>query len=77
VAPSSGKTEEKRQGIASSGVLEILAGDMVSASRWGGNSGKAFISWGTLFFNFSCLAGDIGLGASIGDPERGMGRIAT
>jgi hypothetical protein len=38
----------------------------------GGNGGRAFISWGILFFNFSCLAGDIGFGASIGDSDRGI-----
>jgi hypothetical protein len=28
------------------------------------------MSCGTLFFNFNCLAGDMGFGANIGDSER-------
>jgi hypothetical protein len=28
------------------------------------------MSCGTLFFSFNSLAGDIGFGASIGEPER-------
>jgi hypothetical protein len=57
--------------------LRALIGDVALTSGSAGRVGRAFINWGTLFFNFNCLAGDIGFGASIGEPERGIARIAV
>jgi hypothetical protein len=55
--------------------LNVITGDPGCTTGSGGKGGRAFINWGTLFFNFNCLAGDIGFGASIGDSERGVVRI--
>ena len=67
----SGRSGEKRQRSSISDETSWKSGgDIAHIDGSGGSAGSAFISCGTLFFNFSCLAGDIGFGASIGDSER-------